>query len=292
RCYSHHDKEQKMTSGKRTYASEGTKLLPQVSSTGRTPAPSPLAEIDVGPFDLEIERGRVSMDSLQYQKQERSSRRRWPGPIRFVIELYDASPRPWLQISSLLLWAFLVVYANESSAFCTGEGHCDFTFKDTVVGPITAILAFLIVFRTNQSYQRWWEGRCHWGELTLACSSLTHCISSIVKDETVARRMVSHTILFAYACKQHLRELPMNYREVAHLIDADEECLFQEFPSGPRMTLAGNQICKMQNQFSAMVRIKESPAPVVYRILLHFYTLFFLVLLPIYTYNDLGRWVM
>lgn len=27
------------------------------------------------------------------------------------------------------------------------------------------ILAFLIVFRTNQSYNRWWEGRILWGKM-------------------------------------------------------------------------------------------------------------------------------
>jgi len=30
---------------------------------------------------------------------------------------------------------------------------------------LQTILAFLIVFRTNQSYNRWWEGRILWGKM-------------------------------------------------------------------------------------------------------------------------------
>lgn len=30
---------------------------------------------------------------------------------------------------------------------------------------MTTIIAFLIVFRTNQSYNRWWEGRILWGKM-------------------------------------------------------------------------------------------------------------------------------
>lgn len=37
---------------------------------------------------------------------------------------------------------------------------------DSLAGrALQTILAFLIVFRTNQSYNRWWEGRILWGKM-------------------------------------------------------------------------------------------------------------------------------
>lgn len=57
-------------------------------------------------------------------------------------------------------WAIIVVTVNDDRVLEAG------IMLDEVAGKaVTTILAFLIVFRTNQSYNRWWEGRILWGKM-------------------------------------------------------------------------------------------------------------------------------
>jgi putative membrane protein len=68
------------------------------------------------------------------------------------------------------------------------------------------ILGTLLVFRTNTSYDRWWEGRKLWGQLVNDTRNLAikveTCVRADVSDkQNLGRRLVD----FAYALKAHLR---------------------------------------------------------------------------------------
>ena len=39
-------------------------------------------------------------------------------------------------------------------------------------------LSFLVVFRTNSSYDRWWEARCAWQEVVNTCRSHATSVAS------------------------------------------------------------------------------------------------------------------
>lgn len=70
-----------------------------------------------------------------------------------------------------------------------------------------SILGFLLVFRTNTAYDRWWEGRKLWGQLVNDSRNLAIKAASLPGvglDE--ARQLGRLLVNFARALKEHLRE--------------------------------------------------------------------------------------
>lgn len=60
----------------------------------------------------------------------------------------------------------------------------------SVVG---TLLFFLITFRSNQSYSRWWEGRCLWGKQIYASKNLCQMAATWLTDCTPAVRLEART---------------------------------------------------------------------------------------------------
>jgi len=71
---------------------------------------------------------------------------------------------------------------------------------------LTLVLGWLLVFRTNTAYSRWWEARTLWGGLVNASRNLavkcSHLVSVPEEELVLVQRDV---IAFAYALKDHLR---------------------------------------------------------------------------------------
>lgn len=72
---------------------------------------------------------------------------------------------------------------------------------------LTLVLGWLLVFRTNTSYARWWEARTLWGSLINTIRNLSLKFVVLVKtpeeDQQKLRRLLS---AFAWALKDHLRD--------------------------------------------------------------------------------------
>ena len=69
------------------------------------------------------------------------------------------------------------------------------------------VLGMLLVFRTNTAYERWWEGRKLWGQLTNDCRNLAIKVQACVQaDEAEKQDLARHLIAFVYALKDHLRQ--------------------------------------------------------------------------------------
>jgi putative membrane protein len=73
------------------------------------------------------------------------------------------------------------------------------------------VLGLLLVFRTNTSYERFWEGRKAWGTITASIRNLGHLIwVSIAETEPTDREKKISTlrllVAFAVATKLHLRQ--------------------------------------------------------------------------------------
>lgn len=73
---------------------------------------------------------------------------------------------------------------------------------------ISAIMGLLLAFRTNSAYDRWWEGRKLWGQLTNDTRNL--CLKAeafLSVDEYEQNKLHDLLIVFPYALKNHLRGL-------------------------------------------------------------------------------------
>lgn len=91
------------------------------------------------------------------------------------------------------------------------ETHVDFaTFADLpsdVHAALTIVPGWLLVFRTNSSYGRWWEARQLWGSLVNVSRNLAIKVADLVRasDDEVNQFRVD-IAAFAYGLKDHLRE--------------------------------------------------------------------------------------
>lgn len=75
----------------------------------------------------------------------------------------------------------------------------------------SVVLGLLLVFRTNSAYERWWEGRKLWGQLTNDSRNLSMKVSTMVGISEVEKRQFGELVIsFAYALKHHLRETAPN----------------------------------------------------------------------------------
>lgn len=70
---------------------------------------------------------------------------------------------------------------------------------------IGGFLAILLVFRTNQSYERYWEGRKQWASLTSECRSMARIALTNLESREMSSQVVALLAIFPVALKQHLR---------------------------------------------------------------------------------------
>lgn len=69
---------------------------------------------------------------------------------------------------------------------------------------VGGFLSILLVFRTDQAYDRFWEGRKLWSEVYSRCRSLARLTLSNL-DGYVAEMTMAHIAAFPISLKQHLR---------------------------------------------------------------------------------------
>ena len=90
------------------------------------------------------------------------------------------------------------------------------------IGIVYTILGFtlslFLVFRTNTAYDRWWEGRRLWGDLTNAIRNICIHLHSSLPIENEKRRAYYGALmhLFSISLKQHLQDkrLHTNHFEI------------------------------------------------------------------------------
>jgi putative membrane protein len=90
------------------------------------------------------------------------------------------------------------------------------------IGIVYSILGFtlslFLVFRTNTAYDRWWEGRRLWGDLTNAIKNICIHLNSSLPIENEKRRAYYSALmhLFSISLKQHLQDkrLHTNHFEI------------------------------------------------------------------------------
>src|ERR1039457_4385290 len=184
-------------------------------------------------------------------------------------------------------------------------------------------LAIFIGFRNNASYDRYWEGRKLWGELIIMCRSLTRQILTFVSSESerhpnwppfeqgdLRTWMVYRLIAFAHALRHHLRDSDPLKELQEYLVD-DEAVKLKLAHSKPLYLLQRMaydlQRCiekkQVQNYFAASVdanltslttvltgceRIKNTPIPFTYNLLLHRTAYLYCFLLPFGLVDSIG----
>ncbi|WP_317202860.1 bestrophin family protein [Janthinobacterium sp.] len=236
------------------------------------------------------------------------------GPRLFLVLRGSVLPRIRLTLFVNILIATLVTVSHGVL----------FSQKVTLTTiPFTLIglpLAIFLGFRNNAAYDRYWEGRKLWGELVHRSRSLSRQCQSLIQGEGPATaalgledvrvRMIYRTIAFAHALRHQLRDL-RRPEELKPFLRADEWrragkasnpsdylmlqmgldlrlCLNEKRLEGCLGSGIDLTLSQMAGAAAACERIKGTPIPFSYSLLLHRTAYLYCFLLPFGLVDSLG----
>lgn len=185
--------------------------------------------------------------------------------------------------------------------------------RDVNPAPFTLFglaLSIFLGFRNNACYERWWEGRKQWGQLLAETRSLARELVTLLPDDPALRRRCAHRVVaFAHALRSQLRGtgdetvrdwLPENeWRRVAPgrsrpdailLTQAAElqVLLRQGALSDMLYRIFSERLHAMTAIQTACERLRSTPTPFTYTLLLHRTAWLFCLLLPFGMVGTLG----
>lgn len=106
------------------------------------------------------------------------------------------------RVSLCVLWAVAITILHQFWPSISGP----LEIPETAHSLIGAALGLLLVFRTNASYDRFWEGRKLWGGIVNETRNLVRQTSVLcAADPGLVRQIVLWTAAFPYACMLRLR---------------------------------------------------------------------------------------
>ncbi|MCC6282608.1 MAG: hypothetical protein IT262_18540 [Saprospiraceae bacterium] len=177
------------------------------------------------------------------------------------------------------------------------------------------VLSFLLVFRTNTAYERWWEGRKLWGQLINNSRNLAMKIAAILPDDSRHRTFFRKIIpLYANALKSHLRsedtriELFDHLPEhIVHKLDMEkhvpnqiaafmfrhvQDMREEQLLDGYQFLALNTELQSFTDICGACERIKNTPIPYSYSVFIKKFILIYIATLPFGFVFDLGYWVV
>jgi putative membrane protein len=171
-------------------------------------------------------------------------------------------------------------------------------------------LAIFLGFRNNAAYDRYWEARKQWGELVLRSRSLARQCLSLVEDEAVRMRMIRRGVAHAHALRHHVRGTDAA-QDIAAWLDVDEWRRIRALPNLPHALMlemgADLALClrtgriepvlapsidatltAMSGVAAACERIRGTPIPFSYTLLLHRTAHLYCLFLPFGLVDTIG----
>jgi ion channel-forming bestrophin family protein len=215
---------------------------------------------------------------------------------------------PPLKVKSTLLTsiALLALYGLFVSWFVNIEhfAHIDWGAESTVLNGL--VLGFLIAFRNNHAYDRWWEARKLWGQLINESRNLclkVRALAGIARvDGAPVGRLVAE---FAAALKDHLRgrdgpdepptpqeDKSTRVHKPTQIAGAIYDAVFKWKHDGQidgwTMLMLDGQIKTFMDICGACERIRNTPLSSSYRALLRHGIALYLLITPFYLIEDIG----
>lgn len=215
-------------------------------------------------------------------------------------------PVIWPRVVYTMLLS-LAVMAAEYRGVAVG-----FTLNAAPLTLLGLTLAIFLSFRNTVAYQRWWEGRTLWGDLMIAVRNLGRQTESFMPDLDKARRreLIYGLIGFVHALRHHLRgTLPD--ADLAPWLKRDTRERSQMSSNRPNVILgelgrdyakaAGDagidsillarmdgELDQLSHVLGGCERIKGTPIPFAYILLLHRTVHVYCFMLPFCLIGALG----
>jgi putative membrane protein len=189
--------------------------------------------------------------------------------------------------------------------------------KDSFVKNITImhgmlgfVISLLLVFRTNTAYDRWWEGRKHWGSLVNNSRNLALKLAVILKDEHDKNFFRKVIPSYASILQKHLNneetakmlfeDLDLDINHQNHRPNQIAKMMFQKIHdlhmsgkiSGDQLIIINAEIQSFTDICGACERIKNTPIPYSYSSFIKKFIFFYIMTLPFGYVFSLGYYVI
>lgn len=126
-------------------------------------------------------------------------------------------PQIWWQILLVGIFSTAVFLIHHYTSW-------KMNYSLSLVSVMGMVVSLLLVFRTNTAYDRYWEGRRLWSQMTLCIRNLTRgiwvCVAETeTRDLLEKKSAINLLVAFAYATKHYLREeYGYNYDDMVKLL--------------------------------------------------------------------------
>jgi len=213
------------------------------------------------------------------------------------------------------LWPLMLSVAAFSGAVAFLELHFFKLSESNSVSNINVmhsilgfVISLLLVFRTNTSYDRWWEGRRLLGELTNVSRNLAIKIKSLTLDKEELEFFNYAIPKYAFALKEHLRE-KLYFGKNSFLIEVDGgkhipnqiagrlssrvyDLQAQGKITGEQLIILSTDLNRFTDICGGCERIKKTPIPFSYSAFIKKFMFLYVITLPFGWVFSLGFYVV
>lgn len=236
-----------------------------------------------------------------------------PSGLRLFLTMRGSIlSRIWKSLAVTTVLAILVTFTNGALL------HHKITLTTIPFTLIGLPLAIFLGFRNNSAYDRYWEGRKLWGEVVLRSNNFARqCLSLIdpapagqAGAADIPKRMIHRAIAFAHALRHHLRDTDST-ADLQPLLEGEEWQRLAKAANKPHflMNRMGEDLRRCMDDgridsclvnaidatMSALVaaaasceRIRTTPIPFSYTLLLHRTAYLYCFLLPFGLVDSIG----
>lgn len=174
------------------------------------------------------------------------------------------------------------------------------------------VMGLLLVFRTNTAYDRWWEGRKHWGALVNNTRYASVKINTLLPDGKEKENFIKLIKAFPHALKNHLRnitnledlnlsgDLLEDIKKYDHVPNGLINMMYHQLNlwkknkaiSDVDMLLLDKEVKNFIDILGACERIKNTPIPYSYTLFIKKFIFIYILTLPFGFIPDFGYYTI
>lgn len=211
----------------------------------------------------------------------------------------------------IAVYTGIIVYLEKEVFHLAENSHLkNIPIMHTLLG---GVISLLLVFRTNSAYDRWWEGRKQWGELTNNSRNLALKLNAILphtlkEDRDFLKKLIPS---YAFALRNHLLSKKADWElfdkqvhgpimdaidkqkhvpnQIARmLINRIQQLYVEGHISHAQLVYLNDEIRSFTNICGACERIKNTPIPFSYSVFLKKFIFGYVMTLPFGFMFNLG----
>lgn len=174
--------------------------------------------------------------------------------------------------------------------------------------------SMLLVFRINSAYDKWWEGRKHWGALVNNCRNFALKINAFVPESEIEikNKLFDWMAAFPASLRNHLRDymsadnLPLSdelksliqrKQHLPNAIAGEIYILLKELKNNRHLSeeellMLDKEVKSLTDILGACERIKNTPIPYSYSMFLKKLIFIFILLTPLAFVEAMHYWVV